>query len=65
MQRLLESGVYARVLGNVAYVMVSPMTPVEACGELMAAVASVVGGLSEEGGGGAASSRSDWVAYNI
>lgn len=64
-QRLLESGVYARVLGNVAYVMVSPMTPVEACGELMAAVASVVGGLSEEGGGGAASSRSDWVAHNI
>lgn len=65
MQSLHESGVYARVLGNVAYVMVSPTTPAESCGELMATVTSVIRGLGEEGGGGAASSRADAVAYSI
>lgn len=64
-QRLQESGVYARVLGNVAYVMVSPTTPAEACGELMATVTSVVRGLGEEGGEGTASPRADAVAYSI
>lgn len=65
MQRLHESGVYARVLGNVAYVMVSPTTPAEASEQLMATVTSVVRGLGEEGGEGAASSRADAVAYSI
>lgn len=63
--RLLESGVYARVVGDVAYVMVSPTTPMDACGELMASVTSVIRGLGEEGDGGAALSRADAVAYNI
>ena len=64
-QRLHDSGVYARVLGNVAYVMVSPTTPAEACGELMATVTSVVRGLGEESARGGKSSRADAVAYSI
>eukprot|EP00752_Nemacystus_decipiens_P005181 g4701.t1 len=63
-QRLHESGMYARVLGNVAYVMVSPTTPVEACGELMATVTSVVKGMGEEGVA-SKSSGADAVAYSI
>lgn len=62
MQRLDEAGVYARVLGNVAYVMVSPTTPPEACGDLMATVASVIGGLGEDSG---SSSLPDPIAYSI
>ncbi len=61
-QRLSESGVYARVLGNIAYVMVSPTTPPEACGDLMATVASVIRGLGEDSG---SSSWPDPVAYSI
>eukprot|EP00903_Cladosiphon_okamuranus_P015221 g14067.t1 len=64
-QRLHDSGVYARVLGNVAYVMVSPTTPAEACGELMATVTSVMRGQGEEGGGRRASSGAAAVAYSI
>lgn len=64
-QRLHDSGVYARVLGNVAYVMVSPTTPAEACDELMAAVTRVVRGPGEEGGGGTASIDADAIAYSV
>ncbi|CAN0477704.1 unnamed protein product, partial [Hapterophycus canaliculatus] len=44
-QRLHDAGVYARVLGNVAYVMVSPTTPIEACEGLMATLTGVMRGL--------------------
>ncbi|CAN0258670.1 unnamed protein product, partial [Ectocarpus sp. 4 AP-2014] len=67
-QRLHESGVYARVLGNVAYVMVSPTTPVEACEGLMATVTGVLRGLGEDGdvgGSGKADSGPNSVAYSI
>ncbi|CAM9536742.1 unnamed protein product [Pylaiella littoralis] len=63
-QRLHESGVYARVLGNVAYVMISPTTPGEACADLMATVTTVIRDFGEDGGR-KASSDPDSVAYSI
>ncbi|CAM9501524.1 unnamed protein product [Laminaria digitata] len=60
-QCLDESGVYARVLGNVAYIMVSPMTPVEVCRDLMSTVARVLAGLDT----GRASSEPNVAAYSI
>ncbi|CAM9640842.1 unnamed protein product, partial [Ascophyllum nodosum] len=39
---LREEGVYARVLGNVAYVMVSPTAPAEICMGTMAALKRVI-----------------------
>lgn len=44
-QRLDGSGVYARVLGNVAYVMVSPTTPVEVCRDVMFTLTGVLAGI--------------------
>lgn len=44
-QGLHESGMYARVLGNVAYVMVSPTTLPEVCIDLMSIVKRVIQGL--------------------
>lgn len=60
-QRLDESGVYARVLGNVAYIMVSPTTPVEVCRDLMSTVARVLAGLDT----GRTSSEPNVAAYSI
>lgn len=60
-QRLDESGVYARVLGNVAYIMVSPTTPVEACRDLMSTVAGVLAGIDT----GRTSSEPNVAAYSI
>ena len=39
---LREEGVYAQVLGNVAYVMVSPTAPAEICMGTMAALKRVI-----------------------
>lgn len=60
-QRLDESGVYARVLGNVAYVMVSPTTPVEVCRDLMSTVAGVLAGIDTD----RAPSEPNAAAYSI
>ena len=61
MQRLGESGVYARVLGNVAYIMVSPTTPVEVCRDLMSIVARVLDGIDT----GRTSSEPKVAEYSI
>lgn len=45
---LRAEGLYARVLGNVAYVMVSPTTSAEACLELMSIVKRVVERLDDK-----------------
>lgn len=39
---LRKAGIYARVLGNVAYVMVSPLTPAEVCVDTMSTVKRVI-----------------------
>lgn len=39
---LRKAGIYARVLGNVAYVMVSPLTPAEVCVDTMSSVKRVI-----------------------
>lgn len=48
MQGLNDEGMYARVLGNVAYVMVSPLTRPEVCGHLMSIVERVVRGQDDD-----------------
>lgn len=37
-----QGGMYARALGNVAYIMVSPTTPAEVCDKLMTTMEDVV-----------------------
>lgn len=37
-----QGGMYARALGNVAYIMVSPTTPAEVCRGLMASLEDVI-----------------------
>lgn len=39
---LRKAGIYARVLGNVAYVMVSPLTPAEVCVDTMSSMKRVI-----------------------
>lgn len=67
--QLHDAGVYARVLGNVAYVMVSPLTPTEACEGLMSTLMGVLRGeaLAGEGEDGRrrTAQEPDDVAYSI
>lgn len=44
-----SGGLYARVLGNVAYIMVSPTTPAEVCRTLMAIMEGAICGGAEKG----------------
>ncbi len=41
-KKLFENGVYARPLGNVVYIMVSPLTSKEACSKLCVTLASAI-----------------------
>lgn len=60
-QGLLESGMYARVLGNVAYVMVSPTTQAEVCSDLMSTVSRIIAEIDD----GRPAFKPDVVAYSI
>ena len=47
-KKLFEEGVYARPLGNVVYIMVSPLTSKEVCSKLCKTLASAIGSVIQK-----------------